>query len=182
MKRILAVLFSVLAVAGCRAQVPSNPTTYSCPAATTGTWTALETASTEVTGLTSTDTPGTGNWCYAATSINNTTSPIGQSVASNVVLVTTTASLPVVDLSWTAPTTGTTPTGYILYRIAATASTITAPALATPTTVAANAKPLLAPPATQQVAAVVRRSAGACSASEGKLGGLAVPASAVIAP
>ena len=136
MKRIFAT-FVILALgfAGCHAQIPSNPTTYSCPLATTGTWTALETPANEVTALTIKDsTAPVGTWCYAVTSIINTSNPIGQSAASNVVQVATNSTDPVVDLTWLAPTSGPAPTGYIMYRIAATQSTMGAPPLNQPTT------------------------------------------------
>ena len=136
MRHLVALAILALAVTtGCHAQIPSNPIVYTCPTVSTGTWTALETASTEITGTTSSFTPATGTWCVAVTSIINTDNPVAQSAASNVVEVTTTSALPTIDLSWTAPGTGPTPTGYIAYYIAATPSTIGAPALSTPTTV-----------------------------------------------
>jgi hypothetical protein len=143
--RILYLLATPLLLAisaGCHAQIPSNPTTYTCPTAqAVNTWTPLETAANQVTGTSTSDTPATGAWCYGLTSVITTENPIGQSVASNIVLVTTTAALPVVNLSWTPPSSGPTPTGYIGYRIAAIATTLGAPALSNPTTAAELVKP-----------------------------------------
>ena len=54
MRHLVALaILALAATTGCHAQIPSNPTVYTCPSASTGTWTALETASTEITGTTS---------------------------------------------------------------------------------------------------------------------------------
>ena len=138
----LALLPLLILSAGCiHSQIPTNPIVSSCPTANTGTWTALETGSTEIVGISSKDTPATGSWCYAVTSVINTSTPIGQSIPSNIVLVTTTTSLPVVDLNWVAPSGTPVPTGYIAYRIAAIQTTIGAPnSLGTTTSVSSLEK------------------------------------------
>lgn len=132
MKRYLALLIVMLAAAlGCKAQIPPNPTVLACPAATGSTYTPVNQSS-PATGTTYADTPAAGNWCYIAQSQNNTFTPPLQSVPSNVAgPFTTTAntSSNTVDLSWTAPTTGVAPTGYVISRAPATLTTITAPAL-----------------------------------------------------
>lgn len=145
MRKIWGVLAALVLVSvGCaHGQVPSNPTVYTCPnPALTGTWTALQTAATEITGTASTDTPGSGVWCYTVQSANNTFTPPLTSVPSNVVMVTTTTALPVVDLSWQAPVNSpVSVTGYIVSRIAASPATIAPPTQSSPTTVAINVRP-----------------------------------------
>ena len=135
MKRKIQILALLLAgIAGCHAQIQSNPTVNTCSAASSGTWTALPTPATEITGTTLTDQPATGSWCYAVESVNNTYSPAVASVPSNVILATTTASLTHVDLTWAPPLTSPVPiTGYVVYRIAAIQATITAPVQGTAT-------------------------------------------------
>jgi hypothetical protein len=149
MKKIFA-LFPVLALlaAGCHAQVPSNPTVYSCPAVTTGTWTAQETGATEITGTAVSITPTTpGPNCYTVESINNTYTPIAASIPSNVVLVTTSTADPVASLTWTAPTSSPVPiTGYIVYQIAAVQSTILAPTAESGNAIAQLDQPALTDP------------------------------------
>jgi hypothetical protein len=121
--KIFAVILGIVFLTGCKspAQIPTNPTAYSCPSVNTGTWTALETSSTEITGLSMTDNTVTqGTWCYAVTAINNTYNPILQSLPSNILMVNIPAGQNNEPLVWSAGTGGTVaPTGYIVYRIAA---------------------------------------------------------------
>lgn len=127
------------ASAGCRAQVPPNPTVYTCPTATGLAYTPLNQSS-AATGLTYTDAnPAAGQYCYIAQSTLASTGQIsGPSNIAGPFDVTTGKS---VDLTWNAPTTGPAPSGYILSRAAATASTLGAPALGTGS-VAENVMPL----------------------------------------
>lgn len=140
MKKIALLPLLMLAVAGCaHGQIPPNPTTYSCPATTGSTYVALN-QSTPATGLTYTDTnPAAGTYCYIAQSVipatNNSSAP------SNTAGPLTTAGTNSVDLTWTAPTTGAAPTGYVLSRAAAIATTVNAPVLGTGSIVAKASAP-----------------------------------------
>jgi len=127
---VLATALALLLTAGCKspAQIPTNPTAYSCPSVNTGTWTALQTAATEITGTSFTDnTVSQGNWCYAVTAIVNNQSPILKSVPSNTFLANIAAGQTSEPLVWTAGTGGITPTGYIMYRIAAIQTSLATP-------------------------------------------------------
>lgn len=141
MKRILvltALILVLYCTAGCKAQIPSNPTTYTCPVSTGTAYTPLNQAS-PATGLAYTDTkPAAGQYCYIAQSVNGSQT----SVPSNTAGPLTTSGSNSVDLTWIAPTSGTTPTGYVISRASAVASTILAPALGTNPTIAAGVYPL----------------------------------------
>jgi hypothetical protein len=144
MKNVFAVLASlaILSIAaGCHGQVPSNPTVYSCPPTSSGSWTALQTPSTEVTGMSFQDAgSGAGNWAYVVESVINTVTPAQESLPSNCVVVSPTGSQKV-NLTWNAPTSGPTPTGYIVYRIAAIATTLGAPTQTAPTVALEGERP-----------------------------------------
>lgn len=152
-KRILLGLLGLLGglTAGCHAQVPPNPTVYNCPATTGTAYTPLN-QSAPATGLTYTDTkPAAGTYCYIAESVIASTGQV--SVPSNTAGPLTLSGANSTLLSWTAPTSGSTPTGYVLARAAAVASTVLAPVLGTPTTAQAlpQVRPAL-PDAAPQVA------------------------------
>jgi hypothetical protein len=147
--RIFAVLAALTLLAvGCHGQQPPSPTTYTCPAAVVGgtAYTVLnppaanDLSPASITGTSTTDTPGTGAWCYT---MQSWALPAGGtiyqvSVPSNTGQATTTSALPVVHLSWTAPAPTSTYASYtyILSRAAATPVTAlpTAPPLNAPTT------------------------------------------------
>lgn len=127
MKKILAAVFSMafLAAAGCHAQVPANPTVYLCPATTGTAYTPLNQSS-PVTALTYTDaTPPTGQYCYVVQSVITATGQV--SVPSNTAGPLDVPSGKSVLLTWTAPASGPSPTGYVVSRAPAIASTLGAP-------------------------------------------------------
>lgn len=140
MKKLALLPLLMLAAVGCaHSQIPPNPTTYSCPATTGTTYVALN-QSTPATGLTYTDTnPAAGTYCYLAQSVITATGQV--SAPSNTAGPLTTSGTNSVDLTWTAPTSGPPPTGYVLSRAPAVATTVNAPALGTPTTVAKSPMP-----------------------------------------
>jgi hypothetical protein len=138
-------LIALTITAGCHGQQPPSPTTYTCPATTGSAYTVLnppasnDLSPASITGTSTTDTPGVGAWCYI---VQSWAVPAGGtiyqvSVPSNSGQATTTSALPVVHLSWTAPSVTATYTSYtyILSRAAATPVTAmpTAPPLVTPT-------------------------------------------------
>ena len=133
----VAVLALTLSV-GCHAQIPSNPGVTSCPVAVpNGNTYAPLNQSTPASGLSYSDNPGAGNWCYIAQSVkganssdpSNTTAPLLFTAANHSV-----------GLSWSAPTSGPVPTGYVISRAPAVVQTLGAPNLQTPV-VAAVDKP-----------------------------------------
>jgi len=128
MKKSVLLLSILLAtVLGCKAQIPTNPTVFSCQSVNTGTWTALETSVNEVTTTSTVDSTVTqGTWCYAVTAIDNTQNPVQQSVPSNVAMVVVPSGT-TVNLSWNAAVGGPHPTGYLVYRIAAIQTTLAPP-------------------------------------------------------
>lgn len=133
MKKLLFSLFAMLFTVGCHAQVNPNPTVYTCPASTGTAYTPLNQSS-PATGLTYTDsTPAAGSYCYIAQSVISSTGQV--SAPSNIAGPFTLSGSNSVALTWTAPTTGPTPTGYIISRAVATASTLSPPTLGTGTTV-----------------------------------------------
>lgn len=120
----IAIAFLALAV-GCSGQVPPNPTSYSCPSSSGTAYTPLNQSS-PTTSLTYTDSkPSAAVYCYIAQSVAGSQ----VSVPSNTAGPFTVATGQSVQLSWTAPTTGTVPTGYVLSRAPAVSSTINPPAL-----------------------------------------------------
>jgi len=128
----VAGIFSV----GCHAQVPPNPTgtTYTCPAATGAAYSPLNQSS-PATGLAYADTkPAAGTYCYVAQA---DASGGLVSLPSNIAGPFTTSGTNSVDLTWTAPTSGATPTGYVISRVVATATTTTVNAPTLGATVAA---------------------------------------------
>lgn len=129
MKEFLIGL-SVFAAIGCHAQVPSNPTVYTCPASSGTAYTPLNQAS-PATGLTYTDSkPASGEYCYIVQSVVSSTGQI--SIPSNVAGPVALDGVKSTLLSWSAPTTGPAPTGYVISRAPALASTLGAPALTSP--------------------------------------------------
>ena len=120
MKR-LSLIFALVAI-GCHAQVPPNPTAYTCPASTGTAYTLIGSP----TALTYTDThPAAGVYCYIVQST------IGSqvSVPSNIAGPFTVSGSNSILLTWNAPTTGPAPTCYAMSRAQAIQSTILAPAL-----------------------------------------------------
>lgn len=119
------------------AQVNPNPTTYSCPATNASLYAPLNQAS-PATTTTYTDTkPAAGVYCYVAQSVNGN----GVSLPSNVAGPFTLSGSNSVRLSWTAPSSGVTPAGYVLSRAAAVSATINAPTLGTATVASARGIP-----------------------------------------
>jgi hypothetical protein len=124
MRRIAFAAVLLVAV-GCRAQVPPNPTVFTCPPSSGTAYTPLN-QSNQATGLTYTDThPAANTYCYVAQSA------IGAqvSVPSNIAGPFTVSGSNSVLLTWLAPTTGPAPTGYAISRAIATQATILAPSL-----------------------------------------------------
>lgn len=163
-------LFAALAiaalVAGCHAngqQPPSTPV-YSCPTATVGGNAYTEanqpssTAPASITG-TSYDwsPPSVGTWCmivqsWAVPTGSPSGTPYQVSNPSNVLMLTTTASLSHINASWTAPATNSTYTSYTYifsYAPATQAAVPLAPPLNGTTASAMLAKP---PAGAQQLA------------------------------
>ena len=140
---LLLSLILGIAVVGCHAQLPPNPTTYSCPPSSGTAYSALN-SSTPATGLTYNDThPAAGTYCYIVQSvIDQTGQPRGISLPSNIAGPFTLSGTNTTALTWNAPTTGPTPTGYVMSRAAAISSTLIAPALVNGT-VASDVKPAL---------------------------------------
>lgn len=135
----LMLAMGCLAV-GCRAQIPVNPTVYTCPVTTGTAYTPLN-QTTPATGTSYSDTTATaGEWCYIAQSVLGGQSSAPSNTAGPVNFLSTDQS---VAVSWTAPTSGPTPSGYAVSRAPATASTILAPTLSTSPTVSGNVKPAL---------------------------------------
>jgi len=100
------------------------------------------TTAASITGTTYNDTPPTGSWCYIVQSwaLISPATVYQVSVPSNVAgPLTTTAALPVVGLSWTAPNPGYS---YIVSRAPAiVVAAPLAPVLSPGTTAATLAKP-----------------------------------------
>jgi hypothetical protein len=87
---------------------------------------------TPATGLTFTDNSvSTGQWCYIVQSEINTQTPVAMSSPSNVAGPINVPAGYIVNLSWTAPITGSTPTGYVISRAAAVQANLAAPNSAT---------------------------------------------------
>lgn len=133
MKRLLIVTFvliaGVLFVAGCHGQIPPNPTAYTCPASSGTIYTPLN-QSTPAAGLTFTDSkPAAGVYCYIAQSTLGTQVSNPSNTAGPLTLSGTNST----SLTWSAPGSGPVPSGYVISRAPAIASTILAPALGTGT-------------------------------------------------
>ena len=128
MKQLLFAALLVAALAGCRsgAQVPPNPTTYSCPATTGTAYTAIGPAS---LNLTPTHTPGAGTWCYIAQAVSSASTPQLVSVPSAPSQPYTATAGQAVPIAITPATGGITPTGYIVSFAPASSVTILAPAV-----------------------------------------------------
>lgn len=128
MKTLAFALLIVTAAIGCKsgAQVPPNPTAFSCPSVTGTNYTALGPAS---PNLTQSDTPAAGTYCYTGQSVSSAFTPPLQSTAAAPTAPQTVSSGQTVTLSITPPATGVAPTGYIVSRAPATAVTILAPAI-----------------------------------------------------
>jgi len=127
MKRIYAAL-AILALGlsvGCHAQIPSNPSVLTCPASTGTAYMPLN-ASTPAAGLTYSDNPGVGNWCYVAQSVLGANSSVPSNTTGVLQFASSNHSI---GLSWTAPTTGPAPSGYVISRAAAVLTTLGAPNL-----------------------------------------------------
>lgn len=145
MKQIVMLLAFAAITVGCKAQIPPNPTVFTCPAV--GTYAALNQA-TPATGLTYTDThPAAGTYCYIAQSVDAATGQI--SVTSNIAGPFTLSGSNSTLLTWTPPTSGPTPSGYVLSRAAAVSSTLIAPVLGAGS-VAQNVTPALPMQETQK--------------------------------
>lgn len=126
-KRIVASL-AVMALGlsvGCHAQIPPNPSILTCPASSGSAYAPLN-QSAPATGLTYSDNPGAGNWCYVAQSVLGANSSNPSNTAG---VLTFTASNHSIGLSWTAPTTGPAPSGYVISRAPAVVQTLGAPNL-----------------------------------------------------
>lgn len=137
---IPALAALLLIPAGCRAQSNSNPTVYSCQPTTGSLYAALNQNS-QTTALNYTDThPPAGVYCYYAQST------IGAqiSLASNTAGPFTLSGTNSAQLTWTGPVSGPAPTGYLVSRAPATASTLLAPILGTGNV--AEVKPALSAP------------------------------------
>ena len=127
MKRIFALaILAILSVAatGCPGQIPPNPTTYTCPPSTGTAYTALNQAS-PTASLTYSWTPASGTYCIVAQSVLGS----AVSVPSNTAGPVTATGAPL-TASWTAPTTGPAPSGYVISAAPAVQTTLGAPALA----------------------------------------------------
>jgi len=125
MKRIALVSLFALVAAGCRGQVPPNPTVFTCPSTSGTAYTPLNQSS-QSTGLAYTDSkPAANTYCYTVQSA------IGAQVSlpSNVAGPFTVSGTNSVALTWIAPASGPVPTGYVMSRGLATQSTILAPSL-----------------------------------------------------
>jgi hypothetical protein len=131
MKRILLLTAAMLALAGCHAvsQVPPNPTVNTCPPSNGSAYSAISGSTTApLAATTVTDTkPVAGTYCYIVQSAIPSTAQV--SVPSNTAGPYTTSGSNSVLLTWNAPTSGPTPTGYIILRAPAVSSTLLAPAL-----------------------------------------------------
>jgi hypothetical protein len=142
MKRILATIaILTFGFLGCHAQVPPQPSVYTCPPAPVGgtAYTPINqptnnTTAASITGTTYSTTPSSvGTWCYIVQSwaIVSPAAVYQVSPPSNVVTLTTTSTDPQVNLSWTPATSGYT---YIVSYAAATlVPPPTAPSLNAPT-------------------------------------------------
>lgn len=130
MKNTIAAMILAAGVIGCaHGQVPPNPTVYLCPATTGTAYTPLNQSS-PVTTLSYTDaTPPAGQQCYVAQSVAGSQ----VSVPSNTAGPLNVTTGKIVLISWTAPATGPAPTGYVISRATAIASTLGAPTLGTAT-------------------------------------------------
>lgn len=136
MKKLALSLFMVLFAVGCHAQVTPNPTVYTPPVTTGTAYTPLDQSS-PAAGTTYTDsTPPAGTYYYIAQSVITSTNQ--SSAPSNVAGPFTTSGTNSVDLTWTLPTTGPTPTGVIISRAPAIVSTLTAPTLGTGSVIATS--------------------------------------------
>lgn len=126
MKKILVAMTIVLAsLTACHAQVPPNPTVYSCPSSTGTAYTPINQSS-PTTSLAYTDThPAAGAYCYIVQS------EIGAQVSlpSNIAGPFTLSGSNSTSLTWTIPSGSSTPSGYYVSRALATASTLGAPTL-----------------------------------------------------
>lgn len=139
-----AVIASLLLVFtfGCRAQVQPNPTVYSCPASNGTAYAPLNAAS-PAAGLSYQDAkPAAGQYCYIAQSVISSTGQV--SLASNTAGPVALDGVKSTDLTWTAPTSGPAPTGYVISRAPAIATTLAPPGLGTPAVAEIHA-PQLAP-------------------------------------
>ena len=141
MKNVFAAIAIVVLLAGCHkgnTQIPSNPSVSNCPAAVpNGTAYTPLNQSAPATVLNYSDNPGVGTWCYVAQSVkgSNTSDP-----SSTTAPLVFTASNHSVSLTWQAPSSGPTPSGYVISRAPAVVQTLGAPNLQ-PGTVAENVKP-----------------------------------------
>lgn len=151
MKQIFAAALLALALTACAhpgsGQQPPSPPVVNCPAATLG-----GTAYTEVNAPASTSVPANitaasydwlppsvGAWCATvqAWAQPNGAPPYQVSAPSNVVQVTTTASLTHVELTWTPPATTSVYASYtyiVSYAPATAVAVPTAPPLSPATT------------------------------------------------
>lgn len=136
--KIIAAIVLCGIVTGCHAQVPPNPTAYTCPSSSGTAYTPLNQNSL-ATVLTYTDSkPASGVYCYVV----QATVGVQVSLPSNIAGPFTLDGTQSVDLSWKEAITGTAPYGYIVSRAPATASTIVAPTLGTAPVIAARASGL----------------------------------------
>lgn len=126
MKCIAVLILASLAV-GCHSQQQSNPTVNTCKVASGGVYVTLNIAAPS-TGLSYTDThPAAGAYCYVAQSVVSTTGQISD--PSNIAGPFVLSGANSTQLSWTAPASGTAPTGYIISRAPAASSTLLAPSI-----------------------------------------------------
>lgn len=143
-KELLATLVLVAFASGCRSQLPPNPNIYTCPVSTGSNYTAMNsTTPVSYPATTYKDSAATGNYCYITQSvIDQNGSRVGTSNPSNIAGPFAVSGTQAVNLSWTNPTTGATPTGQVLSRAAAIQATL-APATVVNGNVAMDVKPAL---------------------------------------
>lgn len=144
----LVILFGILVVAGCRAQVQSNPTITVCPPTTSGNYYVALNATAPVSGLTYSDVhPAAGSYCYVVQSVAGLQTSLPSNIAGPNVLSGSNST----RLNWNPPAlcavgdaTCVNPTGYMVLRAVAISSTLYAPTAITGTV--AEVKPALVMP------------------------------------
>jgi hypothetical protein len=125
MTRIIALALLLMPLtAGCHAQVPPNPVTYSCPPSTGTAYAPLNQAS-PTAALTYSWTPVSGVYCVIVQSTLGTAVSVPSNTAGPVAAAGDTFTA-----SWTPPSTGPTPSGYVVSMAPAVQTTLGAPTLA----------------------------------------------------
>lgn len=130
MKYAIATLAFLMAAIGCRAQVPPNPTVFVCQPSTGSAYTPLNAPNGSLS-LSQSDTPAAaGQYCYIAEAVIASTGQV--SIPSNIIgpfNITTLTGAKTVNITITPASSGPAPTGYVISRALAMASTLNAPAL-----------------------------------------------------